>query len=101
MADKAGTAERRGVLEASKSVVTATTTGLSKAMRKASGSEFRENWQDFSESVTTILVGLHGEVTALKGRIAELEARKSARGGTILGAIALIVSLVALLVAML
>lgn len=90
--------ERRGLVQGSKSVVTATTVGLSKAMKKASGSEFRENWQEFSESTTTIIVGLHGEITALRGRVSELEKRSSARLGILLGAIALFVSLIALLV---
>lgn len=101
MNEEPDSSRKRSPLEASRSALQSTTAAVSKAMKKASGAEFRENWQEFSESVTSIVVGLHGENTALKARVAKLERQGSSVKSIAVAWTALVVALVALAVALL
>lgn len=101
MNEEPDSSRKRSPLEASRSALQSTTAAVSKAMKKASGAEFRENWQEFSESVTSIVVGLHGENTALKARVAKLERQGCSIKTIAVAWAALVVALVALTVALL
>lgn len=92
---------KRKPLEASRTALESTSAAVSKAMKKASGSEFRENWQEFSESVTSIVVGIHGENTALKARMDALEKRATGGKAIIVAWAAVAIAAAALLVALL
>ncbi len=92
----AANAERTGAMEKARAVVASTKGAVTKGMRKASGVEFRENWQEFSEAVTTIVVGLNAENQSLRAEVDLLKRTGANRTTLWVSILALVVAIVAL-----
>jgi hypothetical protein len=74
--------------------------GMAGAIDKATGRDFRLQFEEFTDAVTTSILGIHRDQTDLRKRIERLEqdisSRKEPAGASKLGVSAFIVSLVAL-----
>lgn len=46
---------------------------VSKRVDVATGSEFRNDFEEFTDAVTTSVVGMHGDITDIASRLSQLE----------------------------
>ena len=51
--------------------------GIGKTFDKATGAEFRRQFEEFTDAVTTSILGLHRDQSDLRDRLSHLESSKS------------------------
>lgn len=77
--------------------------GVRSSVDRLSGAEFRREFEQFTEAVTTAIVGLHGDATEMRGKMELIERQRNsaeeARKPGRLTLVALVVSMLAVLLA--
>ena len=51
--------------------------GVRSSVDRVTGAEFRREFEQFTDAVTTAMVGLHGDVTEMRGKMELIEGQKN------------------------